>query len=432
MAANDLSGQSADVVIIGAGLAGLAAARTLVGAGREVLVLEKESSVGGRVRTDVIDGYRLDHGFQLFNPAYPEGRRVFDYAALDLHPLTRGVLVAMQTRNWLLADPRSEPRAAWQALRSPTGSLAAKLRFARYAASRARMHPADVIGQNDCTSLEALREAGIDERLIDSVLRPFLSGVFLDKELTTSRRFMDLVLRSFVRGTPSLPSSGMGALPEQLAAGLPAGVVATAVRVNGISGDGPVHIDTDSGEVTARAVVVATDPGSVSSLIEGFAVPAMNSVTTWYHRASQSPAELSSGKSTLLVDGCAPVDAIGRGPLVNTVVISGAVPSYAPRNATLVSSSALGIHDSVESDAAALHHARLLHRVATDRWELVGKYVIPQALPAAPAPMEIRKAVRLGGGRYIAGDHRDTPSIQGALVSGRRAAEAVLTDLDER
>lgn len=432
MADNDLDGKSVDVAIVGGGLAGLAAARAVARAGRSVLVLEKESSVGGRVRTDVVDGYRLDHGFQLFNPAYPEGRRVFDYSALNLRPFTRGALVAMPSRNWLLADPRNEPSAVWQALRAPTGSLAAKLRFARYAVSRARMTPTALINQNDPTSLEALRDAGIDEKLIDSALRPFLSGVFLDGELTTSRRFMDLVLRSFVRGTPSLPGSGMKALPEQLVGQLPTGAVQTAVSVSSMSGGGPLRVQTDCGELTARAVIVATDPGSVGSLIEGFAAPVMNSVTTWYYRASQSPGELSDGKPVIVVDGCATGDPVGRGPLINSVVVSNAAPGYAPSGVALVSSSALGIHDSVESDAAALRHAGLLHRVSTHRWELIGKFVIPGALPAAPAPLDIRKEVRLGGGRYLAGDHRDTPSIQGALVSGRRAAEAVLADLGKQ
>ena len=123
----------ADVVVIGAGLAGLAAARTLTSAGLSTVVLEKQEVVGGRVRTDVVDGFRLDHGFQLYNPAYPEGSRVFDYPGLDLQAFTRGAMVSMPSRNWLLADPRHEPRAMWQAIRAPIGSLAAKTRFAWYA-----------------------------------------------------------------------------------------------------------------------------------------------------------------------------------------------------------------------------------------------------------------------------------------------------------
>ncbi len=418
--------QDVDVVVVGAGLAGLAAARSLAAAGLRPLVLEKQATVGGRVRTDVVDGFRLDHGFQLYNPAYPEGKRVFDYAGLDLRPFTRGAMVSLPSRNWLVADPRNEPRAMWQAIRSPIGSVSAKLRFAWYALTRERMSASEVIGQNDCTALEALRAAGIDDELTYSMIRPFLSGVFLEPDLVTSRRFMDLVLRSFVRGTPSVPAQGMQALPEQLAAALPQGSVRTSASVSSIRGTGPLQVTTDFGEVTARAVVIATDPRGVSALLDGFTAPPMNSVTTWYHRATQAPSELAGGSPVLVVDGRGP----GRaGPLVNSVVVSNAAATYAPAGVALVSSSALGVHESAADDQAALTHAAALHRASTAGWELVGKFVIPDALPATPAPLNVRKEVRFGDGRYIAGDHRDTPSIQGALVSGRRAAEAVIADL---
>ena len=420
-----------DVVVVGAGLAGLAAARTLAFAGLTVQVLEAATTVGGRVRTDIVDGFRLDHGFQLYNPAYPEGRRVFDHARLDLMKFTRGTLIGLPDRSWLLADPRQEPFAGAEAIRAPVGSLRSKLRFVRYALARERMNPESLIDQSDCTSREALLAAGISDAFIDSMLQPFLAGVFLEADLATSRRFMDLVLRSFVRGTPSVPARGMQELPDQLAAALPAGTVRTSVSVAAISGPdsptevNPVRIDTNAGTVSSRAVIIATNPGAVGSLVDGFTAPSMNSVTTWYHRASQPPAELTRGKPVLIVDG----RGAQRGPLVNSVVVSHAAPGYAPTGSALVSSSALGVHDDVASDESALRHAEFLHRVPTARWELVGKYVIPDALPATPAPLNIRKEVRLGRGRYLAGDHRDTPSIQGALVSGRRAAQAVIADL---
>lgn len=423
-----------DVVVVGAGLAGLAAARVLNAAGLTVQVLEEATTVGGRVRTDIVDGFRLDHGFQLYNPAYPEGRRVFDHASLDLQKFSRGALIGLPDRTWLLADPRQEPFAAAEAIRAPVGSLRTKLRFVKYALARERMKPELLIDQPECTSLEALGASGISDAFIDAVLQPFLAGVFLEADLATSRIFMDLVLRSFVRGTPSVPSRGMQALPDQLAAGLPAETVRTSVSVAAISGpESPtgstsVRIDTSAGTVTAQAVVIAVNPGAVGSLVDGFTSPPMNSVTTWYHRASQPPGELTRGKPALVVDG----RGAARGPLVNSVVVSHAAATYAPIGCALVSSSALGVHDDIASDESALRHAEFLHRVPTAGWELVGKYVIPEALPATAAPLNIRKDIRLGRGRYLAGDHRDTPSIQGALVSGRRAAHAVIADLGDR
>jgi hypothetical protein len=149
----------------------------------------------------------------------------------------------------------------------------------------------------------------------------------------------------------------------------------------------------------------------------------MNAVTTWYHLADQSPEDLAGGRPVLVIDGAR------RGPLVNSTVISNAAPGYAADGSVLVSSSALGIHTGPAADADVLRHLSLLYRVPTAGWELLRRFEIPAALPAAPAPLNTRREVRLGDGRYLAGDHRDTPSIQGALVSGRRAAQALLADL---
>lgn len=415
--------RNAEVVVVGAGLAGLAAARQLCRAGLDVVVLEAAESVGGRVRTTVVDGLRLDHGFQLFNPAYPEGPHVFSYPKLDLQPFTRGALVAMPSGRWKLADPRSDPTAAVSAIRAPLGSPLNKARFAWYALSRSRTDARHLIDQPDQSAEAALLEAGVGRRLLDTTLRPFLAGVFLEPELATSRRYLDLVLRSFVTGTPSVPALGMQALPDQLRSQLPGGAVYTDARVEKITGSGPVTVTSNRGSIRATAVVIAVDPTAVGKFVPGFPTPEMNAVTTWYHLADQDPSELAAGEPILVLDG------ENRGPLVNTVVMSNAAPTYASDGRVLVASSSLGQHPGLTDDAGAVRHAGLLFGVDTSRWQLVGKFDIPHALPAMRPPLTIRKPVRLGDGRYVAGDHRDTSSIQGALVSGRRAAQAVLTDL---
>jgi hypothetical protein len=302
---------------------------------------------------------------------------------------------------------------------APVGSPAAKARLARYALGVARDGGARLTTQPDQSAAEALREAGLAGPVLDRLLRPFLSGVFLEDDLATSRRFLDLVLRSFVRGTPALPARGMQAIPDQLAARLPAGSVRLNHPVTRVAPDGVVSED---GLLKAAAVIVATDPGTAARLLPALDAPAMRSVTTWYHLADQAPAQLSRGEPVLVLDGDR------RGPLVNTVVLSQAAPSYAPGR-VLVSSSALGEHPSAAAEGAARTHAARLHGVSPSAWEHVATYVIPEALPAMPPPHDFRRPVRLDHGLYVAGDHRDSGSIQGALISGRRAADAVLADL---
>lgn len=409
-----------DVVIAGAGLAGLSAARQLAIHGVDVLVLEAADGVGGRVRTDVVDGLQLDRGFQLFNPAYPEAARVLDYAALDLKPMTAGVIVALEDgRRARLGDPRCKPAWAADAARSATGSLASKARFARLAWQCSRSPVDDMLDGPDFSAEVLLRSAGLDDALIDRVMRPFLAGVFLEPDLATSRRFLQLVLRSFLRGTPSVPAAGMQAIPGQLHDSLPPGTVRLNTPVAAVTGR---TVTTPGCDFTADAVIVATDPGSAGGLVPSLEIPRGNSVTTWYHLAP-SDAVLNDGDPVLVVDGGR------RGPVVNSVVMSYAAPTYATGGRTLVSSSVLGAADSVEDERRVRTHLSVLYGVDTSRWEPVRAYAIPYALPAMLPPLDVRRPISIADGLFVAGDHRDTASIQGAMVSGRRAADAVLARL---
>ena len=408
-----------DVVVVGAGLAGLAAARILTAAGIETCVLEASDDVGGRVRTDVVDGFLLDRGFQLYTPAYPEGERVFDHAALDLRPFVAGAEVVLGDRRVRVADPRRKPSWVFDTITAPLGSIVGEARFAQYALSRALRSPVALRAEPDMTTKQALINAGVDDAMLERLLRPFLSGVFLESELSTSRRFADFVIRSFVRGTPAVPAAGMGALPRQLADGLP-GAVHTRTAATEVSSGG---VRTSRGSISARSVLIATDPRTVTQLVPNFVVPQGRSVTTWYYRADVPGSQLSSGAGVLVLDGFA------TGPLVNAVVMSNAAPSYAPAGQTLVSASALGVHHSSADDGVIRSHLAHLFSADTSRWELIAAYPIDYALPAMTVPLNMRGKVRVDDGIYMAGDHRDTASIQGALVSGRRAANAIMHDL---
>ena len=415
---------SADVVVVGAGLAGLAAARHLSIHGVNVEVLEASDHVGGRVHSDHIDGITMDHGFQVYNPSYPEAARVLDHEALDLHPLTPGIGVRLgPNRLARLGDPRKNLMLGLGGLGLATGSPLSKAKFARYAISAARAPIAELEQRPDISSLEALKKIGIDSLLLEQVIRPFLTGVFLEPELLTSRRFMDLVLRSFVRGTPSLPSAGMRAIPEQLHQSLPTGTVRLNCAVAKVNKKSVTTVD--DGRVTAKLVIVATDPQTAQKLVPGVIAPIGRSVTTWYHLADTAPAALAFGDALLLVD------ANQSGPVINTVVLTSAVANYANPGQVLVSSSSLGLDVSTQAAQGVRDHLARLYGVSTKGWQEVGVYPISYALPAMPPPFQIQSPIEIEQ-VLVAGDHRDSGSIQGAMVSGRRTAQRALELLDLR
>jgi hypothetical protein len=304
-----------------------------------------------------------------------------------------------------------------------TGSPLAKAKFARYAISAARAPIAELEQRPDISSLEALKAIGVDSVLLQKVIRPFLAGVFLEPDLLTSRRFMDLVLRSFVRGTPSLPSTGMQAIPEQLHRSLPTGTVRLNCAVAKVNNKSVTTVD--HGRVPAKVVIVATDPRTAQKLVPAVTAPAGRSVTTWYHLADTAPAALAFGDSLLIVD------ANPNGPVINTVVLTSAVASYANPGQVLVSSSTFGLDVSIAAAQGVRGHLARLYGVSTKGWQEVGVYPIEYALPSMQPPYQVQAPIEFGH-VIVAGDHRDTGSIQGAMVSGRRTAQRALQLLDLR
>ncbi len=398
-----------DVVVVGAGLAGLACARELCAAGLDVGLHEADAVAGGRVRTDVVDGMLLDRGFQVHNTGYPEAQRVLDHSALDLRAFAAGAMVRLGDRLHRVGDPRRLPSWAPSTLTAPIGSLKDKALIGVLAARAALTGPGRLLDAAETTTYEALRARGLSDVVVDRFFRPFLSGVFLEDRLETSSRFFDVVWRSFALGTQCVPAAGMGAIPAQLAAGLPAGVLRLGSPVGRVA---PGSVDSRP----VRAVVVAADPVTAARLLPGLERPVMNSVTTHYHLAPEPPVR----EPAIVLDGEA------SGPVANTVVLTNAAPSYAPGR-HLVSSSV--VSGDAGEPAVRAHLARL-YDVDTSGWQHVAAYEIREALPSQAPPLgRLRRPARLEPGLYVAGDHRASASIQGALVSGRRAAQAVLADL---
>ncbi|MFG3351739.1 NAD(P)/FAD-dependent oxidoreductase [Streptomyces sp. NPDC048001] len=403
-----------DVLVVGAGLAGLACARDLAAEGRTVSIVEASDAPGGRMRTDRRDGFLLDRGFQVFNTSYPQVRRRLDLRALRLHPFTPGLLVHRGGSLVRVVDPSRRPREAG-ALRpgrlAPTRDL---LALGRLTAADTLL-PAPLLKRRpERTTRTALAEAGVSEHTVDTLLRPFLSGVFLEDGLETSSRVFHLVWRSLVRGSLCLPAEGIGSVPAQLARNLPPGTVRYGAPVAELTPAGAL-LD-DGGEHPARAVVVATGPREAARLLDGLDVPGTRTVTTYYHTAAVPPLD----EPTLLVD------AAGR--FLNSCVLSRVAPGYAPRGIPLVSTSVLG-GDRPGREREVRGALSEAYGADTGHWEFLAACTVEDALPAMPPPWPLSRGTRVSPGRYVCGDHRATGSVQGALASGARAAREVLADL---
>ncbi|MFI5761656.1 NAD(P)/FAD-dependent oxidoreductase [Streptomyces sp. NPDC051563] len=407
-------GPSPDVVVVGAGAAGLACATDLVAAGLRVRVLEASDAVGGRMRTDLIQGFTLDRGFQILNTAYPQVKRRLDLPSLRLRAFTPGVLVHTPEGRRRFTDPTRRLRDSGDLL---PGRLASARDLAALSVLSARdvlTPPARLRARTDATTLAALSAAGFSPRFVETFFRPFLSGVFLEDRLETSARFFHLVWRTFLRGTVCLPAGGIGAVPAQLASHLPEGVLHTNTPVAALTPDGVTL--TGSGELPARTVVVATGHAAAARLLPGLPVPRGRTVTTLYHAAERTPL----AEPTLLIDT--------ERRFLNTCVLTEVHSGYSRDGRALVATSVLGTPGPAEELAirAALSE---VYAADTETWEPIHRTTVHDALPAMPAPLPLSRTTRFAPHRYVCGDHRATGSLQGALASGTRAAREVLADL---
>ncbi len=407
-----------EVAIIGAGLAGLACAIELQKNQIDFQIFEASDGVGGRVRSDVIDGFILDRGFQLYNPSYSEGKRLLNYDALDLKPFIPGVAIRDNKRLRIVVDPFRAKGFRLNLLKDIPGNPLSYLGLLRYFLSYLVTSDAQIATTKDISASDSLIKSGVRGNLLEKLLRPFLKGVFLESELKTSRKFLDVVLKTFLRGIPSVPAQGMQVISDQLASKLPMEKISLNTKIIKIEGN---KLQTENEEIVAKKIVVATDPTTAISWLS-LEVKIMHTVSTWYFKADQSVAELVEGKPILFVD------ASNNGPLANAVVLTNAASSYAPPGQVLVSASAISPHQNADLESVK-KHLSVIFGLDTNSWQLIKQYQIKEALPSMYPPFSLINSNQISEDLFVAGDHRATSSIQGALLSGTNAATLVKVSL---
>jgi len=413
------------VIVIGAGLAGLAAAKALTTAGVKIMVLEAESHPGGRVWTDEVDGFLIDRGFQVVLDSYEEMHRQFDMNSLRLYAFDSGALVRTGGEFVRLSDPLRKPASAFGML---TGGLIkpkdvpATLRILRDARAAASGNP---IGR-ETTTLTALQTAGVSEQMLTAFWKPFLSGITLESNLSTSNRFLEFLIDHFSRGQATVPGDGMRMLPQTLIGDLPAGSVHLNQKVSKIE-KRRVNVK-GVGWIEADAIVVAADARGTSKLLEDVETPKWSSVG---QIAWATPGEGPTTDPVLMLNG------EGTGVVNNVQVMSAVAPGYAPTGASLITASILEEHlglDDEQLDQQARAQLGQWFGTQINDWHTLRVNRIKRALPRQDVgslnPME--REPRLKKWLWVAGDWRATSSIDGALASGRHAGEQLAAELNSK
>jgi phytoene dehydrogenase-like protein len=421
------------VVVAGAGLAGLVAARHLAAAGAEVTVFERRDEVGGRVRSRRRDGFTLDRGFQVLFTAYPAVRRELDLGELDLQSFSPGALIARPGERSVLSDPLRDPLSLTDSLFNTEVTLSDKLRTLALRQHVGSRDEATVFGSPDASIREYLREWGFSDRYRENFVAPFYGGITLDRSLSTSKRVFEYTFKAMSEGRIALPASGMAAVPGQLAsrareagARIDCGEAVAAITPDG---DDAATVETEARSVEADAVVVATDPRTARRLTGVASIPtaARPSVTHYCSLPASTVRSLDAPRKIHL-------NAADDRP--NLIVpISGVAPSYAPGDRGLLCATFLGDDalDADEDDLFRATHEALsawyperrfdeLKPLNTERVEFAQFAQPPGVHDDLPAHRDPSGPV------YLAGDYTAWSAIQGAMRSGREAAAAVLED----
>lgn len=400
-----------DTAIVGAGVAGLSCARRLAEAGQHVVVFEASDGVGGRVRTDVVDGYQLDRGFQVLLSAYPEVQRSLDLAALDLQPFRPGAVTWIDGEGYELGDPFRDRSALLATVTSPALPFADKLRVLRLRTKVRRGAARRLFGKPEQTTAERLDSLGFSDEAVTRLLGPLFAGIQLEPDLTTSSRMLDIIFRCLSEGDTGVPSAGIGAVSEQLAAALPDDAIVLDTPVTAVRSS---ELTTSEGTIAAERVVVATDGPAAARLLD-IPDPGSNPVSCVWFAADRAPTDSRS----IILDG------ENRGPVLNLAVMTNVAPGYAPPGQHLIAAACPG---TLAADLVADARAQLAGWFGpqVENWRELRVDRIEHGQPRQAPPLRPRQRVRISDGLWVCGDHRDTGSLQGAMFSGRRTAEAIL------
>ncbi|HQU73517.1 MAG TPA: NAD(P)/FAD-dependent oxidoreductase [Calditrichia bacterium] len=407
-----------EIIIVGGGAAGLCAAKQLQKRGVPYRLFEAEDRAGGRLKTDLQDGFRLDHGFQVLLTAYPECRAQLDYDKLNLKSFYPGALVHFEEEFHTLADPFRNPVEGLKSLFSKIGTFSDKFKVAALRKEVRKGSPAGLFERPEKPTYTYLEEKGFSQEMINRFFRPFFGGIFLEKNLLTSSRLFEFYYRMFSEGDIAVPEAGMGAIAAQLAAGLSPASLHFNTAIQEVT---PHSVTPEFGDkIEAGAVILAVDGLAASKLLSGYPQPTFNATTCLYYAIDKVPLQVP----TLILNG------EGSGPVNNLAILSNVSPSYAPPGKGLISVSVIG--DPLSSDAAL--DIKVRQQMAEwfgydpDFFLHLKTYRIPRALPQPGSDVNLFSGLSVvrEDGLVIAGDHLSAGSLHGAMRSGREAADLAI------
>ena len=396
-------------IVVGAGISGLSCALELEKNGYHVQILEKENHPGGRVHSDVINGYILNRGFQVLQTGYPETKRLLDYEKLELCNLDSEVWIMNNNTIKKLYDPIQNPSNLLKAAFSNVGTFQDKLRLLQLRQSTTSRSTNKIFQENETTSLEQINNYGFSESIINEFFKPLFGGAFLDNELDTTSRMFNFVYKIFSIAPIAIPKYGMKSIPEQLEAKLESKI---SFNTNVVKLDNK-NVFLENETLSADAIVLAANHDSAKKLIPSIEEIQWNSTSCYYFVADSPPF---SSKVVLL-------NGNNRGEINNVFVPTNISKAYSPNNKSIISVSTIGLNNNESEIRNELNN---WFGNQTEDWKLLHTYHIEQALPRMSVPSVSHS--QYVNGIHMCGDYLTSSSIHGSMHSGRMTANQIIAD----
>lgn len=407
------------IIIIGAGISGLALAITLQQRGRSFMILEANDRVGGRICTDEIDGYKLDRGFQVYLDAYTEGKHFFEYADLNLKRFDPGALILLPNGQLSsFADPGRKWTAIFNLLSSKVGNLEDKLLIYSLKTRLLNQRSEQIFEKKDYDTARVLERYGYSTQAKNNFFIPFFRGIFLEKELQTNRKMFDFVFKMFAKGYANLPAQGMEELPKQLLRRIPGNLVHYNTKAVGMDG---LTVITDSGQTFKGSKIIwACPPVHEYHVSKPNKFKPWNGVTTVYFSSDKAP----------FTNKMIALNASENAYCNHLAVVSNISPDYAPKGKHLISANIIGIDEKSDGEISdrIKEEMRKWFGPEVNQWSFLKCYRIPNALPNQESVcynLHIEKA-RISDDVFVCGDWLLNGSIQAALRCGRQLGEFLL------
>ena len=407
-----------DVIIVGAGLSGLSAAVHLHRQGRKVLILEASDRAGGRVKTDTVDGFILDRGFQVLLTAYPEAKKLLNYKDLQLCKMLPGATVLYDGGTFEIADPFRRPKALFSTLFAPVGTILDKINTLWLKNKLQKMSIDTIFTQPEQTTLQQLSDYGFSQKMIQRFYKPFLSGIYLENQLTTSNRMFDFVMKMFSDGDVAIPALGMEEIPKQLVSQLPESSIQYYKKVTKIVENTLILEDGTTFE--ANQIVIATNANELTKQFLPNQKTTAQQVTNVYFEARIAPTK----KAIVVLNASSTKKWVN-----NLTVLSNVSKMYAPPEKVLISISYNGLAPIEDFELAENMKKELeqWYGKQVHDWKMIKTYRIDYALPIQDSvknELSISE-IKISDTLFICGDYLLNGSVNAAFKTGRLVAEAI-------